>query len=416
MASTARMVTLGTGQIPATAMSIVLLAILAVAFVCFPLLFLLGACVLALTTLNTHFRWLLLLASSLLFVVLNISKQLEGDLVTYVALQEYVANQPFSILFRNQELLVILGSYRVSEIGFYAPLWLLSKIFRNGQIELAVAATLGIYVPVFFALTRIARREGWSDAQLVTVIFFAFFASINFVQTTHLVRQYISSSVALLALTFFMDGRRGIALLLAGVAVSIHNATGLLVANVVLVMTLFPFEKMRPYGLFGWGWRLGATGIAIGASLVLVSIQQIQHLLSPEGNIYAWHYLLIGGFFVAAQIVGKLRRTRPRSQYYMSLAFFVVFFLSLGFFVIGVRLLALRYFSYLEWLLALIFAGMLVVLPRNYLAWQTLTRLAVAAFGTGILLMRIDRSPWNYGDGALDIFTRHLPYVASILG
>jgi hypothetical protein len=103
------------------------------------------------------------------------------------------------------------------------------------------------------------------------------------------------------------------------------------------------------------------------------------------------------------------------SQYLNGVAIGVVFLLSFVFFVVGAKLLALRFFNYLEWLYTLMFAGILLVLPRQRVAPQVMARWAVSVIAVVIFVARVSRAPWAYGPGGLEIFTTSLFDLVGLL-
>ena len=356
-----------------------------------------------------------LLATCLLFTILNITKELAGDLANYVAVAQYLANRPFTTLFNSYELAPITGSYRMTEIGFHGTLWLLSNIVDSGRFLIAIGATLGIYVPVFFALAIIGRSEGWNDREFLVIAFFVFFAAINFTQTTHLLRQYISSALVFLAFALFVSARVYWALLVTIGACLVHNGTGLLVGDLAILAVLFPRGRISGMGLWSIGLRLLSASIVLGASVGLIFLQQLQHVGLPEGTITIWHYLLIGSFFIVSLCCDRKGCPVSPANYYSRLAFVVIFTISLAFFVLNVHLLALRYFDYTECLFGLLLANILRSMSRERLLSMLLSYWAVCAASAMIIFWRVYVAPWDYGTGQLDTFTAGLPELASML-
>jgi hypothetical protein len=387
----------------------------AAAFYWYPLLTLLLVCVIAAASGSRIGGAIFLVAAALLFTIVNITKELAGDLANYVLVVQYLANRPFTTLFNAYEMAPLSGSYRVTEIGFHGTMWALSNIFDSGRVIVAVGATAGIYLPVFFGLRLIARREAWTQGEFLTVVFFVFFAAINFVQTTHLLRQYISTAVVFLAFALFVNGRNLWALFVTLVACSIHNGTALLVADLAALTVLFPRQRLARLGLISLGLRFVAALIVIGASVGLIFLQQLEHIGLPEGTITIWHYLLVVGFLGVSVLRDARNGTLSPTHYYARLAFTVIFVISLAFFVLDVRLLALRYFDYLECLFGLILANILCSMPRERVVLPLFTRWGVCFVSVMILVWRVFTAPWNYGPGELDTFMADLPTLAGML-
>jgi hypothetical protein len=374
------------------------------AFFRFPLALLFLVCLICVAAPDRRFVWVFLASACGLFTLLNASKQVAGDLVNYLALLEYIRYVPFRDLFDRETIVGITGSYRISEMGFYAPLWVLSKLFDNQRLVIAVGATLGIYAPTYLGLLRIARREHWSIELTLVIALFVFFAAINFVQTTHLLRQYIATSVIFLAFAYFLEGRRGRAALLALLGCTVHNAAAILVADAAALAVLFPYRRVARLGLGSLLLRLLAAAALLGASLAAVSLLEFQQFTLDESPISPWHYVVVGVFFAGFVVLHSGGAALRRYVHYTKLTFVIVYGLSLGFFIIGIRLFALRYLGYLEWLFGLMLGGILHAMPRERLGRYFFSRWAVIGAAALILLMRVERAPWTYGGVQAEIF------------
>ena len=186
---------------------VALTAMLGMTFFLSPLLVLVLICFAIVLASDGSFSRVYLFAACLLFVLLNLSKELEGDLATYTNLQLYLQARSPGVLLSVDELRMISGTYRATEFGFYAPLWFLSNLFPDSRNVIPIAATLAIYIATFIGLEAIAKGEHWNRRLTLVVAFFVFFASINFIQSIHLVRQYVSASLAFCAFAFFVNQR-----------------------------------------------------------------------------------------------------------------------------------------------------------------------------------------------------------------
>ena len=390
-------------------------ATLLAVFVLYPLLFLLFVCVVSAAAPDARFKLPLAIAAVLLFSLLNLSKAVEGDLLTYVNLQQYIAHRPFLTLFNEQELQPISASYRATELGFYVPLWALAAIFPNGQVAISIAATLAIYVTTIIGLLIIQRAQGWSDGVTLVVFAFVLFAAINFVQTSHLVRQYISASFGFLAFAFFLRNRAVLAALCTLMAISIHNGTVVVVGNLVAACLLFPYEKMSALGASARLWR-GACLVAIlGLSGAALAFHEIVHFGEPAQNIAPMHYAAAASLFFVYRLCSRGHVDQARFRHYVSLAFSVIFILSVGFFVVGFGTLAVRYFVYLEWLFGLLAAGTLFAIPTVHLGLSLLSRWLVLTVATLVFFLRIHTGSWTYGAGDSSLFNANLMGVVSFV-
>jgi hypothetical protein len=380
-----------------------------------PLALLVFACLLAVVSPTDDFKWFLLIAVCALFATLNVSRQVDGDLVNYVDLQQYIAQLPFYGLLQKEELQILSGTYRMTEIGYYAPLWLTGQIIQDSRVAVTLTATIGIYIPTFMALITIGRAENWSRGLMIAVALFTFFAGINFVQSTHLIRQYISSAFLFYAAALFIADRRRWALICALYACTIHNGTAMIIPLVTAVCWLFPYREAR----------IGAARITVGVlvmllllagTIAIVPILQGTYIKEDVPNIKVVHFVVVGTLFLTTHIVIQWERIRLRSIYYARLAFFVIYILSLGFFVLGLPLFALRYFAYLEWLYGLLVGAVMFGMFRNSPPMQMFVRFAVCIAASAILIARINVSEWKYGPGDNNFMSWDFLQVAQLVG
>ncbi len=376
-----------------------LLAITCAAFFWYPMALLIFACLIAVVTPTDNFKWLLLAAACALFTILNVSKQLDGDLVTYVYLQDYVSEKPLYTLFHKEELQLISDTYRLTEIGFYGPLWVMSQVIPDSKTALSIASTLGIYIPTFLGVTLIGRTEKWSQGLVVAVLIFTFFAGINFVQTTHLIRQYISGALLFYAFALLLSERTRWGALVALYACTVHNGTALLIPVVGVFCWSFRYRegaKLGPGGIF---IRIVCIVGVLSATIVIVPILQSEFLKEDIPNIKAGHFLVVGTLYVIAFVAIEMQHLRHKSLHYARLAFLATYILSLGFFILGLPLFALRYFAYLEWLYGIMVGAIMFTWFRHRPALQMFARFTLCLAAATILVVRVGVAEWMYGPG-----------------
>jgi len=369
------------------------------AFFLHPLGVLLFVCLVAVVYPTDDLKWFFLVAACTVFMILNVSKQIDGDLVNYVTLQDYISQQPITALLDKNQLQTIQGTYRLTEIGFYAPFWMLSLVIPDAKTAIDVGATLGIYLPTFLALLMIGKSERWNNGMLLTVVIFTFFAGVNFLQCTHLIRQYMSGALLFYAFASFISGRKLLAAAAAIYSCSIHNGTAPLVVLLLAVAWMFRYDGVGKRGFWGISFRLIFLAILFGATMAAVPLLQGTFIKEDVPNIKVGHFIVVGVFFLIAQSGIKMQKLRSRTVYYATRMFVAVYALSLGFFVLGLALFALRYFIYLEWLYGLLVGAMLFNWFRGAAGMQVMTRFAVSMAATAILVARIMTSEWMYGPG-----------------
>jgi hypothetical protein len=332
-------------------------------------------------------------------MILNVSRLVDGDLSNYVSVQDYISQQSFWTLFEKEQLRMISGTYRVTEIGYYAPMWLLSMVVPDSKTAVALAATLVIYIPTFLALDLIRKTEKWGNGMFLLVASFTFFAGINFVQTTHLIRQYMSSALLFWAFALFLSKRNRWGLVVAFFACTIHNGSALLIPSVASTCWMFRYREGRKLRFIGFTIRMVCILAFLVATMVAVPILQSEVIQENVPNIHVGHFLAVGALFLIAHITIEAQQLRLKSLYYARLAFLAIYIVSLGFFILEFRLFALRYFAYLEWLYGLMLGAILFNLFRDRPALKTFTRFAVALAAAAILTVRVGVSEWTYGPG-----------------
>jgi hypothetical protein len=365
---------------------------LAAAFLYLPFIVLLLFCVFAAWGRSRNLRWLFLLAALLLFGTLNTTKQVDGDLINYVNTENYLTGQSVLVLLNTGEMHAVAPTYRVTEVGFYGTQWLLAQVFDNASAALAVLGTLLIYVPTFAAILMLGRIKGWNNRLTIIVALVAFFAAINFINTTHLLRQYISSSFGLLALASYFDRRKLAATAWGLLACSVHNGTAYLIGCFVVVALLFPLG--RPFWRWGSVWRVLCAGTVLCGSVALMWLHGIIGL-TEVSDITVWRYVVAAVVFGVFYYFTKVRGF-DRVDYYLSVAFLIVMFVSTAFFVMNEKVLALRYFVYTEWLYAPMLANILCAVPRRHLVAYLGSRWLVSCAAACVFILRVTNPPGGY--------------------
>jgi hypothetical protein len=395
--------------------AVVALAMAGAAFFSHPLGLLLLVCLLAVVTPTSDFKWLFLVSACALFMTLNVSRLVDGDLVLYVRVQEYLAERPLYALFDKEELQLLSGTYRVTEAGFYAPLWLMSFVIPDAKTAIAVAATLGIYVPTFLGVALIGKAENWSKGAILTTALFAFFAGINFVQSTHLIRQYISTAFLFYAFALFISKRNRWAVVVALGACTIHNGTAPLTLMLAGVCWLFRYREGPGMRLGGFIIRAVCAFVVICSLTLVIPIVQGEFYKEDVPNIHIGHFIVVGVFLLIAQIAIQMQHLRLRSLYYARLISLVIFIVSLAFFLAGMSIFALRYFAYLEWLYGLMVGGVMFAMFRIRPALQVFSRFAVSLAAGAIFLVRVNASEWQYGPGNNNLLSWDFFQVADLV-
>jgi hypothetical protein len=379
------------------------LAVLVAAFLYAPFIMLVLACVYAVWRPDGNSKAIFLVSACLLFCTLNASKVVDGDLINYVNVQNYLTGRPLLTLLHSGELIAMSPTYRSTELGFYGTQWVLAQLFDSASASLAIAATLAIYVPTFAAILLLARVKGWNDRLTILIALFAFFGAINFNNSTHLVRQYVSASIAFLGLVVLFNGWRLWAVVCAVVACSIHNGTTYVLLCFGVIAALFPYG--RPFWSRPWGSALRvlcALGTLAGGCAALW-LHELTGLFEVS-DISIWRYLITATVFVVFLYFARAHKM-DRSDYYLAGAFLVALCISGFFYVMGLQVMALRYFVYLEWLYAPMIATILCAVPRRNLVMYFGSRWLVCCTALCIFILHFYNSAWTYGPDSWRVLT-----------
>ena len=391
-----------------------LLVVLAVAFLYRPLIVLALVCGLVAWGSDPRRKYVFLVAGCLLLCVLNATKTVDGDLVNYVNMQNYLTGRPLLVLLDPNALIAISPTYRASEIGFYGTEWLLAQLFESTGASIAIAATLAIYVPTFIAIVMLGRVKGWNDRLTIIIALLAFLGAVNFNNTTHLIRQYVSASLLFLALVYFFGGRKWTAAAWAIIACSVHNGTAYVALCFVTLAALFPYG--RPFWRRPWSslFRLMLAIGVWGGSVVLLWMRELSGLLE-QSDITIWRYLGTVLLFTVFLYFARARRM-DRADYYLCLAFAVGLFISGCFFAMRLQVMALRYYVYLEWLYAPMVAGILCAIPRRHLSVYLASRWLVCCAALCVFVLRLYNSAWLYGPGSERVLSLNAREVMEYVG
>jgi hypothetical protein len=395
--------------------TVAVLAAASAIFFWHPLGLLMMACLLAVITPTSDFKWLFVVSACALFMILNVSRLVDGDMLIYVRVQEYMAQKPLYALFDKQELQLLSNTYRVTEMGFYAPLWLMSLVIPDAKTAVAFAATLGVYVPTFLGVVLIGKSENWSKGAILTAAFFTFFAGINFVQSTHLIRQYISTAFVFYAFALFIAKRNRWAAMVALGACTIHNGTAPLLLLLAGVCWLFRYREGPRMGPGGFIIRTAGALVLMASMMLVIPIVQGEFFKEDIPNIHLGHFMVVGAFLIIAQFAIQMQHLRFRSLYYARLLALLIYIVSLGFFLAGLPLFALRYFAYLEWLYGLMVGGVMFALFRNRPGLRVFSRFAVSLAAAAIFIGRVGASEWTYGPGNNNLLSWDFFEVAELV-
>jgi EpsG-like putative glucosyltransferase len=386
------------------------------AFFWHPLALLIFVCMVPVVAPTNDLRWLFLVSGCTLFMILNVSRLVDGDMILYVRIQDYLSHQPITALLDKEGLQELSGTYRVTEAGFYVPLWLLSIVVPDSKNAIAVAATLGIYVPTFLGILLIGRSENWGKGTILLTALFTFFAGINFVQSTHLIRQYISCALLFYAFAHFIAGRNRWAALLVLASCTVHNGTAPLLVMVGGVCWLFRYREDRSMGAIGFAVRFLCAVILVLAMMAVIPIVQGEFFKEKDvPNIHAGHFVVVGIFLLIAHVTINAQHLRLKSLYYARIAYLTIFIASLGFFLLGLPIFALRYFAYIEWLYGLMVGGMVLTLFLNRPELKVFARFVVSLVAAAILVGRITVAEWVYGPGNNNLLSWDFFEVAQLV-
>ena len=191
-------------------------------------------------SINKSIFYILLLILILCF--LNVSRNIDNDLGNYIETYLFFTTHGFLEAFGNSDFLFLV---KPTEPIFYFLTYVLSKLFF-GKIFLYIGALTFIFY--FNFISGIFKLLNFFEVSSKKYFFFfciVIFASINFSETSHLLRQYFAGSFIPLLIFFLFKKSYFKAVLLSIFIVLIHNSLSIIIF--LLFLSNFSYSFISKY-------------------------------------------------------------------------------------------------------------------------------------------------------------------------
>jgi hypothetical protein len=280
-----------------------------------------------------------------------------------------------------------------SEPVYYSGAYALSRITHGNVPALAVAVTVGIYLPLTFGIKILLARSTLRPIECNFVVLLTLLGGVTFTLTTHLVRQEIASAFMALAILQYIYGRRKLGILWATIAILTHNSSLVpLAACVVAVLFVAPSGKiLRTRFVVACGAFAGVGFLAAG----LLSTQGYDAVNDGSVSllVFAADALLLLVFIL---LRGSMSWLGPLHAFLVAaVSLHLTFVLSVAYEPVPF----LRMYFYMEVFRAIMIGAIIATLIRR----ESLAVVAVPALGLMLVYceLRITRSPFVYGGGGI---------------
>lgn len=348
-----------------------------------------------------------ILASALILASANSTKELDGDLYNYYRISELLRELDLvssMVLFGQEPAYYLWNWVHVSLLGLSWQSW----IFSFSAI---------FYITYLSAVRRSVEELNLGHLTGLCLILLAAFFPLVFVQTAHLVRQYLAGAIVTIGVVNVLFGRRAVAFFL--LAPLFHmSAAVFLIIPLMLALNLrskaaifFCGLSLPTFALLGLR-LLSQSGIVANTPLPLQ--YGLMRLSQNEFHEISYTFgiaLMFSTFMLLISLSVAFRRDdgrfAPHRQSRVTLVFTILAALSLAtifFSIVGISEIAIRFMQFL-------FLLMPIALGFMSLSWPLLRFGIVLLGGLMPLALLIYPKAWNYAPlGELILY----PYVSFI--
>lgn len=332
----------------------------------------------------------------IIFVLLNLGKNVEGDLLSYLNLQIAFSNSSLiELLEKPQNFSFESGSYRTSEFIGYSFYWFIANYISSNKITFSIITTLLIYLPCILAYKSFAKYFNYTRIHFSIFILCLFFVGINFIQTTHVVRQYISASFFIFSISKYYNNKIISFILFSIIAIGFHNSIA------ILYSTFFIIDKLNIYSIYlkkQCLWFLNYKNlillILVSAITGIIFLNNPIYLLSDNGSI-SNSALLIDIFLILFSLFISKKVFSNKFEFTFYLLYFTILLIVLAFVYLNFLIPALRLYLYLEFLrpviISTIFFRLIYISSKSRLFLYLFVFVLVSFF-----LIRFIYTPWTY--------------------
>ena len=330
------------------------------------------------------------------FIFLNLGKELKGDLISYLNLLSAFSISNISELFLNpQKFLDVAGSFRPTEAIGYSFYWFLANFFSSSKWFFEITTTVMIYVPLILGLNRISKFYNYKINYKYLLFFSFMFIGINFIQTTHVVRQYIAASFFILSLSYFLSSRIFLFAFFAFISVSFHNSTAMIFLPLILLEFFKSYKiyiKNNIIWLFNFRTVIILAFCFVGSVLLFIDNPSV--ILMDNGDI-SNSALTLDFFLLLLVFLLKFKIFKNKFEFYIFYLFIILFSVTFIYLNFNFKVLALRIYFFLEFLrpviVICIFSHVIKTYKHKLILYQSFYILMISFF-----LLRLSMSPWDY--------------------
>ncbi len=340
---------------------------------------------------KSYFKIIFVFLQILLFSTINFTRSIDADWENYLNFcQSLNGTNLYNFLTESQL------SVRIIEPLFYVFAWALSNLTNANLYLYSFFIAISIYGIYAYGINSICEFLGLKESRIIFCIICAFFVCINFSETSHLIRQYISGSILFLQIFILSKKKYFLYFILMIIGTLNHNSMILPSSFLLLSFILNVKLKLTPnfLKLFIVPGCIGILlGIFLNQYLIILNAENIEN----ESSFYFSMIIDLMCFFFCVMLYFSKNVNESIKNFITLYFIFMAMYSCFLYIVHDNQLIFQRFYLYLEWFRIFGFLALTVLYPSlGKLNAQTL------ACYLGCLLFvffRVSRTEWSYGNG-----------------
>jgi hypothetical protein len=335
----------------------------------------------------------------IVFSSLNFTRSIDADWENYLDFyKSFNGNNLIGFLTESQL------SVRITEPLFYAYAWLLSNA-SNGNLYLYILSIscmiYGIYAIGIIKLIRIADL---ANSNLIFCMVCGFFVCINFSESSHLIRQYISGSILFFQLPYLVKKKYKSVFVITVIGTLVHNSFILpslfMIFSALLATRLYFIKQWVRVFIISSFFGI-MLGLFLSQYLIVLNAENFEN----ETPVY-FSMLIDSACFCFALLLYFSNNASSKIKQIISIYLAFMFMYSSFLFVVhDNQLIFQRFYLYLEWFRILGFIALSVLIPSlGKLNDLTLSACSICML---VIFLRIFRTEWSYGVGMTDFLLKN---------
>jgi hypothetical protein len=330
-----------------------------------------------------------ILFTIIFFTNLNYTRSIDADWENYIDFYKSLNGYNLYAFLTESQL-----SVRITEPFFYAFAWVLSNITNSNLYLYVLLITAFIYGIYSFGINKIIQTLNLKNSNLMFSIFCAFFICINFSETSHLIRQYISGSILFVMVPYLFNKKYMHIFFLLLIGTLVHNsfllpAIFLIVSYILINNMLFIKEGIK---IFMLSIIIGLIfGVILKKYLIILNAENFDN----DTPIFI-SMIIDSACFIFGVILYHYQKIDIIIKKFVSFYLtFILLYSSFLFISNDNQLIFQRFYLYLEWFRVLGFLYLSILIPTlGKMNSQTLIAFCICLC---ILTLRIYRTSWFYG-------------------